>query len=1181
MSFLREPDAEPIPGYRLIEPLGSGGFGEVWKCEAPGGLFKAIKFVYGNLNSLDAEGVRAEQELHALQRIKEVRHPFVLSMDRIEIVGGELVIVMELADKSLHDQYVECQNAGMIGVPRDSLLRYVRDAAEALDHMIEKHNLLHLDIKPRNLFLISDRVKVADFGLVKHLERQGGSGILGGVTPLYAPPETIQNKITPFSDQYSLAIVYQELLTGQRPFSGKNARQLAMQHLNEEPELRGLPEAERPVVARALSKEPTARFPNCLSFVRALYMARSPARPEVESATASGMRPKTMADTMDDMLMGGPPEAVQERATPLPARPYGLEDADIEVSELGITVAQPQTGTLRPTLILGLGNFGRRALMELRCRFLDRFQDLSKVPLVRFLYVDTDPEAVRSATRGAPEVALSNGAVYHLGLQPVGNYRRRMIDHLNEWLPREKLYGIPRSLQTQGSRALGRLAFADNHLRFMTRLKRDLQQATHPDTLYQSVSQTGLALRENVPRVYVIAAAGGGGSGILVDLGFELRRMLKQLKFQDADVIAFLLCGAPSDPATPKAEQANVYATLTELNHFYDAGSQFAAQYGPDAPRIVEQGQPYKCVYLMPLAHRSPESLRDAVAHLGSYIFHDVSTPVGSRLDRSRHVRRAEGVTPFRSFGTYAVWFPRGLLLRLAAREMCRRLIEEWQAAGDPTSPEAVEAAFSQAVDEPQLKPEAIAARIEESAKVPHEGTPGQALTKLLTRLEEQSQQSVAQEDPGNWAKQTLTRLQEWIGAGPGGESESGWRKSKLGRVLTQTTQQVAQEWDERLAKVAFSVMEHQGRRLASAEAVLQRFLKFCLESTHAPRQRLEQQSRRTEQSWYALGAALETCVAGGGGFSFFGGRSRKILRAFVDHATTFARQRLAEEVAAAGIQFFALLHGRLEERVREISFCRQRLRNLQEGLEAAPEEAESITAGRFAMDVTPGAATPVPSAEAYWEAIRESDTVYIVLPDGENDLERAADRFVQMLTPDQKGQLDQALQERVLTPLGGLHHICVSSGDLLRSLAGPLTDQAAESLGELLPITDVAEVESSAAAAGKSDIRSRALTHYTNAAPMVSGKDEGNQQAFLLLPASESGKSLGEQAKQAVPSLHLVRVPGQADLMFCREQGYLSAEDLQKLLGYCRAAYRDMSAIPNLSPHARFDITDWVPLDP
>src|SRR5271156_284011 len=206
------PDAEPIRGYRLIERLGVGGFGEVWKCEAPGGIFKAIKFVYGNLQSVDLDGVRAEQEKKALERIRKVSHPFVCSLERWEFVEGELVIVMELAERTLHDQFIECQNSGLIGIPRDSLLRYLRDTAEALDYINEKHKLQHLDVKPRNLFILSDRVKVGDFGLVKNLDRNSASGMLGGVTPLYAPPETYLGKISPHCDQYSLAIVYQELL---------------------------------------------------------------------------------------------------------------------------------------------------------------------------------------------------------------------------------------------------------------------------------------------------------------------------------------------------------------------------------------------------------------------------------------------------------------------------------------------------------------------------------------------------------------------------------------------------------------------------------------------------------------------------------------------------------------------------------------------------------------------------------------------------------------------------------------------------------------------------------------------------------------------------------------------------------------------------------------------------------
>src|SRR5262249_35426729 len=161
MPTLRHAQAEPIPGYRLLERLGKGGFGEVWKCEAPGGLFKAVKFVRGsNANHVvDVNGPGVEQELRALEHVRSIRHPFLLSMDRIEIVDGELIIVMELADQSLHDYFKQCRKAGLPGVPRQDLLNDLQEAAEALDLINVRHGLQHLDIKPRNLLLVSLHVK--------------------------------------------------------------------------------------------------------------------------------------------------------------------------------------------------------------------------------------------------------------------------------------------------------------------------------------------------------------------------------------------------------------------------------------------------------------------------------------------------------------------------------------------------------------------------------------------------------------------------------------------------------------------------------------------------------------------------------------------------------------------------------------------------------------------------------------------------------------------------------------------------------------------------------------------------------------------------------------------------------------------------------------------------------------
>ena len=1213
MSWIREANSEPIPGYRLIEPLGSGGFGEVWKCEAPGGIFKAIKFVYGNLNSLDVDCVRAEQEMKSLNRIKEVRHPFVCSLDRIEVVEGELCIIMELAERTLHDLVVDCQAAGMIGIPRDNLLCYLRDAAEALDYMNEKHGLQHLDVKPRNLFLIGERVKVADFGLVKHLERQSGSGLLGGVTPLYAAPETFVGKISQHSDQYSLAIVYQELLTGHRPFQAKNVRQMAQLHMKEDPDLRSLPEADRPIVGRALEKNPEKRFQSCMHFIGALYKARQPVHleelPSKKQGALAGatLRPRSLADSMEDINLSESESVDFGAPKPLPTRPVVPATADddqpIEVSDMGVTVPQPETGALRPTVIIGLGSFGRKALLELRCRFLDRFGDLSRMPLVRYLCIDIDPEAVNVAVRGAPQVALSRNEFLSLPLQPVGNYRRRSLDHLNEWLPREKLYSMPRSLQTQGSRALGRLAFADNQQRLLARLRREIQEVTNPDTMYTTVTSTGLALRDNTPRVYIIAAAGGGSSGLLTDLGYAIRRLLAHMRHPDAPVNAFLLCGATNDPATPKQELANVYATLTEINHFSEPTIPFAAQYGPDGQRIIDNGAPFHAAYLLPLAHRSPQALEETVAHLGNYLFHELTTPLGLRLDHVRHddlpseSGPAPGLmpAPLRSFGTFAVWFPRGLLLHVAARQACKRLIEQWIAVGPTALNEAeqeeIQAYIAKMTKQPDFLPDALAKRIEDATQAgsptDQGNTPGEVLAGMLAKLEEQILQPIAQEDPANWTKQALTRIKDWLGTVEGDTDLGDWRKTRLTRALAGAAQKVADEWDQYLAKDLFNLMETPGGRVAAAESALDLVRKHCLRIGEGQLGHLQQLMVKTQEAWCQVEAALFECAAGSGGFRLFGARSKtRQLRAFMDALTHYGRQRLAEEILHAVKHGYAALAAKLADRSRDLGFCRQRLRHLMENLDYNPADEEEDLIGTRPGSEHTLSHSPVPSPDSFWDVIRQSVTARVVLPDGEEDLERAALRFLQTLKPEHWLHLDKELNERVLNVRGGLQAACINSGDLMRQLALPLLQETSAILGQQLPIMDVAQILGAelgghVQASAPGSLKEQTEEYLRRATPLIVGKQTSRQHDFLLVPASPAGRKLADTVSQAFPGIAQVRVPGQSDLMFLREQGTLTPADVHKLMKPCRAAYEAAVATPNVSPHARYDIVDWLPLDP
>ncbi len=267
-------------------------------------------------------------------------------------------------------------------------------------------------------------------------------------------------------------------------------------------------------------------------------------------------------------------------------------------------------------------------------------------------------------------------------------------------------------------------------------------------------------------------------------------------------------------------------------------------------------------------------------------------------------------------------------------------------------------------------------------------------------------------------------------------------RKSRLTRALEGAAAKLAEEWDQRLSAAVAGLMEHPGRRLAIAEAAINRFLRYCREATEAQQERLHQQAERSQQSQKQLQNALDNCIEGTGGFSWFGGKSRRLLRIFVDHLAAFARQCLAEDTLSGVQQFYGFLQGRLADRLRDLTFCRQRLRHMQESLAQTAgetgtgslhiplDEWTGPSALGGAVDYSP---TPVLSTESFWESIRESATARVVLPEGVRDLEQAARRFLETLPAEQWTQLDQVFQDQVLSMREGLQKALLSTTDLVR----------------------------------------------------------------------------------------------------------------------------------------------------
>jgi serine/threonine protein kinase len=276
-SFLQDQTRpiERIGRYMLTAELGRGAMGVVYEAIDPLiGRNVAVKTIHLQLlpGSKEAEFMRDRlfREARAAGRLF---HPGIVLILDVGQEGDIAFIAMERVDGQTLEKTVATRQRLKIAESLDIL----RQAAAALDYA-HQNSVVHRDIKPANIMLQKGTtVKIADFGIAKSMSTEHGTmaGMIMG-TPSYMSPEQIEARpVDGRSDQFSLAVVAYELLSGTRPFQGDSLATLAhMIVYGERPSIRQanpkLPAALDEVLHRALASKAELRYATCAEFVAAL-----------------------------------------------------------------------------------------------------------------------------------------------------------------------------------------------------------------------------------------------------------------------------------------------------------------------------------------------------------------------------------------------------------------------------------------------------------------------------------------------------------------------------------------------------------------------------------------------------------------------------------------------------------------------------------------------------------------------------------------------------------------------------------------------------------------------------------------------------------------------------------------------------------------------------------------------
>jgi serine/threonine-protein kinase len=271
-----------IGRYQIVRELGRGAMGVVYLATDPTiGRAVAIKTIrLGEVDNAEERARLRERLFREARSAGVLSHPGIVTIYDMEAQGDVAFIAMEYVNGPTLDQLISGQP-----LAPDRMFSILGQTAVALDYAHLK-GIVHRDIKPANIMATEDGLaKITDFGIAKIStnEQFTMTGAIVG-TPHYMAPEQVQGlEVDGRADQFSLAVIAYEMLTGEKPFTGEQLTTVVYKIVAEEPvpahRLNStLNQQITNVLGRALSKKPDARYANCQKFVDALEAACAAAK---------------------------------------------------------------------------------------------------------------------------------------------------------------------------------------------------------------------------------------------------------------------------------------------------------------------------------------------------------------------------------------------------------------------------------------------------------------------------------------------------------------------------------------------------------------------------------------------------------------------------------------------------------------------------------------------------------------------------------------------------------------------------------------------------------------------------------------------------------------------------------------------------------------------------------------